>query len=207
MIATDALSLGRHTIVLTVSDGFLVLGREGEPDVASGGVGVRGVGLPAAWWSADGRAWTALPVEGKPAAGAQLIQLYAVADGYFVVGSDTTDPSSSARTALVWTSSDGRTWKLAGPPPSWGAAGSNGERAVYFVPSSSGSRDLEAHVSRDGTRWTRLVFTGDLADIPNVPGFTQALQLDQVFVMPRGIIVTGQQNGGPVAWFADPEPR
>ena len=193
--------------VATVSDGFLALGREGEPDVASGGIGVRGVGLPAAWWSADGRAWTALQVEGTPAAGAQLIQVLAVADGYFAVGSDTTDPSLNPRTALIWTSSDGRAWKLAGPPPSWNAVGANGERAVYVVPSASGSRDLEAQVTRDGTHWTRLVFTGDLTDVPNVPGFTRAAQLDQFFVMPKGIIFTGQQNGAPVAWFADAEPR
>jgi hypothetical protein len=31
--------------------------------------------------------------------------------------------------------------------------------------------------------------------------------LDQVFVMSHGIIVIGQQNGRPVAWFADAEPR
>jgi hypothetical protein len=193
--------------VFAVSDGFIALGREGEPDVASGGVGVRGVGLPAAWWSADGRAWTALQVEGKPAAGAQLIQLFAVADGYFAVGSDTTDPSINARSPLIWTSSDARAWRLLGPPPYWGAAGSNGERAVYFVPSATGTRDLQAQVSRDGRQWTPLSFTGDLADIPNLPGFTHGSQLDQVFVVAHGIIVIGQQNGRPVAWFADAEPH
>ena len=191
-----------------VRDGFVALGREGDPDVASGGVGVRGVGLPAAWWSADGRGWTALQVEGKPAAGAQLLQLFSVSDGYFAVGSDTTDPSVNARSALIWLSTDARSWRLLGPPPYTGPAGANGERAVYFAPSSTGARGLEAQLTQDGRQWVPLPFSGDLADIPNVPGFTQgAAQLDQVFVMAHGIIVTGQQSGRAVAWFADAEPR
>lgn len=200
-----------HAIVRDVSalsDGFVAFGREGQPDVANGGVGSPGVGLPAAWWSADGRAWSALRVEGTAAAGAQLLQLFAVADGYFAVGSDTTDPSLNARTGLIWTSPDAHTWRLLGPPPYWTAAGSNGLRAVSFAPSPTGQRNLEARVSRDGTQWTPLSFAGDLTDIPNVPGFTQGgAQLDQVFVMAHGIIVTGQQNGRPVAWFADAEAR
>ena len=198
-----------HAIVRDVSavrDGFVALGREGDPDVASGGVGAPGVGLPAAWWSADGLSWTALQVEGKPAAGAQLLELFAVSDGYFAVGSDSTDPSASTRTALIWLSTDGRAWRLLGPRPFSGPAGTNGERAVYFAPSSTGARSLEAHLTQDGRQWAPLPFTGDLAVIPNVPGFTQAgAQLDRVFVMARGIIVTGQQNGRPVVWFADAE--
>jgi len=200
-----------HAILRDVSavrDGFVALGREGDPDVASGGVGARGVGVPAAWWSADGRSWTALQVEGKPAAGAQLLQLFPVSDGYFAVGSDTTDPSVNARSALIWLSTDARSWTLLGPPPYTGPAGANGERAVYFAPSNAGARGLEAHLTQDGRHWVPLPFTGDLAAIPNVPGFTQgAAQLDQVFVMAHGIIVTGQQSGRAVAWFADAEPH
>jgi len=199
-----------HAIVrdlFGLTERFLAFGREGEPDIGSGGVGSRGVGLPAAWSSTDGHVWTALQVEGTAAAGAQLLQLFTVADGYFAVGSDTTDPSLNARTALVWTSSDARTWRLEGPRPYWTAAGSNGQRAVAFAPSPTGAQGLEARVSRDGKQWTPLSFTGDLVDVPNVAGFTQGAQLDQVFVVSRGIIVIGQQNGRLVAWFADAEPR
>ena len=193
--------------VSALSDGFIAYGREGEPDVASGGIGSPGVGLPAAWWSAEGRVWTSLGVEGKPAAGAQLIELFAIANGYIAVGSDTTDPSLGTRTALIWTSSDARTWLLSGPRPYWTAAGSNGLRAVAFAPSLTGARSLEARVSRDGVQWMPMSFAGDLANIPNAPGFAQGAQMDQVFVAAHGIIVIGQQNGHPVAWFADAEPR
>ena len=200
-----------HAIVRDVSavhDGFVALGREGDPDVASGGVGAPGVGLPAAWWSADGRSWTALQVEGKPAAGAQLLQLFPVSDGYFAVGSDTTGPSVNARSALIWLSTNAHTWRLLGPRPYSGPAGANGERALYFAPSSIGARGLEAQLTQDGRQWVPLPFTGDLADIPNLRGFTQGgAQLDQVFVMAHGIIVIGQQSGRAVAWYADAEPR
>ncbi|HEV2248972.1 MAG TPA: hypothetical protein VGT60_00500 [Candidatus Limnocylindria bacterium] len=200
-----------HAIVRAVSavrDGFVALGREGDPDVASGGVGAPGVGLPAAWWSADGRSWTALEVEGKPAAGAQLLQLFPVSEGYVAVGSDATDPSANARSALIWLSTDARTWRLLGPRPYTGPAGANGAQAVSFAPSSGGARGLEARLTHNGRQWVPLTFTGDLADIPNLPGFAAGgAQLDQVFVMTHGIVVIGQQSGRAVAWYADAEPR
>jgi len=190
--------------VSAVSDGFIALGREGEPDVASGGIGSPGVGLPAAWWSADGQTWIAAQVEGTAAAGAQLLQLFPVARGYFAVGSDTTAPSVNARSPLIWTSPDGRTWRLLGARRYTGPAGANGELAVNFA---GAARSIEAHVTQDGKEWGALTFAGDLANIPNLPGFAQGAQLDQAFVMPHGIIVIGQKNGQPVAWFADAEPR
>ena len=194
--------------LVTVTDGFIALGRDGDPDVATGGVGVPGVGLPAAWWSSDGLAWTTLQVEGQPAAGAQLTQLFAGADGYFAIGSDSTDPSVNARAPLVWVSADARTWRLLGPRPfPWGTAGSNGERAVYFA---SGGRTIEARGSRDGRQWTPIPFTGDVADIPGFVPVSQGAQLDQIFVMAQGIIVVGhlvgQQSSSPMAWFVDAAP-
>jgi hypothetical protein len=192
----------------TLSDGFIALGREGEADTASGGVGSPGVGLPAAWWSADGRAWTALSVEGVPAAGAQLVQLFAVADGYFAIGSDSTTPGASARGPLLWTSADGRTWKLAGPPPHWpGMLGANGQQAVVLAYGGPAA-DPEGWLTRDGRQWTRVASAGDLADVPVTQqsvGMTG--HIDRIFVTPQAVVVVGQVvtqgSSHQAVWLAD----
>jgi len=157
----------------------------------------------------DGLLWTPLHVEGTPAAGAQLTQLFAVTGGYFAIGSDTTDPSVNARAPLVWVSADSRAWRLLGPrPPDWRVAGSNGQQAIYF---SQGGRSLEARASSDGRQWAPVPFTGDVAHIPGLAGTAPTTaQLDQIFVLPQGIIVVGnlvgQQTSSPVAWFVDAIP-
>lgn len=53
--------------VAGVGDGFVALGRDGEPDAGSGGIAAPGVGRPAAWTSVDGRTWTLARVEGSAA--------------------------------------------------------------------------------------------------------------------------------------------
>ncbi len=100
--------------VAVVADGFIALGREGQPDTGSGGVGARGVGRPAAWWSGDGETWGAVHVDGVEAPGAELSRIFRVADGFVAIGSGTqavilafggvgADPEG-------WTSFDGREW-------------------------------------------------------------------------------------------------
>lgn len=93
--------------VSVVKDGFLAVGREGEPDTGSG-VGVAGIGLPAAWWSADGSSWGSVRVAGTAAAGAQITSVFPVAAGYLAVGSDAAANSSSTRAPVLWSSADGK---------------------------------------------------------------------------------------------------
>jgi len=196
--------------VVAVSDGFLAVGRDGEPDTGAG-VGVRGVGRPAAWWSGDGVAWTAVPVEGTPAAGAQLIEVFRVAAGFFAVGSDSTTPGQGERSALLWDSVDARSWHLVGPPSHWGMAGANGQHAVVFAYDGPAANPA-GWVSKDGRQWTQLAFTGDVTDVPVVQPFVGMTgHIDRMFVLPRGVLVVGQltvqQAGHIAAWFADAAPR
>lgn len=194
--------------VVSVSDGFIAFGREGEPDAGSGGVGAPGVGRPAAWWSADGQVWSAVPVEGVDAAGAQLTAIFSVADGLFAVGSDN---SSSPRSASLWTSTDGREWRLIGPPTHWGFAGFNGRQAVVLGFGGVGA-DPEGWTSLDGRLWTPLEFAGDATHIPVTQQFVgMSGHIDHIFVMPRGVLVIGQvvadQRGRPAVWFAEASTR
>ena len=190
--------------VIAVADGFLALGREGQTDTASGGVGVRGVGMPAAWWSGDGQIWSAVHVDGVEAPGAELSGIFRVADGFVAIGSDN---AASQRAPLLWSSTDGRDWRLIGPPAHWGFASANGTQAVILAFGGVGA-DPEGWTSFDGREWTRLEFTGDVNHIPVTQQFVgMSGHIDRVFLMPRGVLVIGQviadQRGMPAVWFAE----
>jgi len=56
--------------------------------------------------------------------------------------------------------------------------------------------------------WTPLAFSGDLADIPGFTvGLGQDTGVDGIFVVSRGVIVTGQRNGQTLTWFAEAVPQ
>ena len=187
--------------VVAIRDGFLAIGRDGEPDVASGGVGVRGVGRPAAWWSGDGGAWSGVQVQGVEAVGAELDDVFHVADGYFAIGSDAT---AAPRAPLLWVSSDARDWRIVGPPAHWGRASANGQQAVIFAAADFRTMELGAWASQDGRDWSLLSFSGDVAEMP---AFETTLghssRVDGVFAESKGLIVIGQRNGHIEAWFAE----
>ena len=190
--------------LVPLAEGIVALGRDGDPDRASGGVRISGVGRPAAWRSADGRAWNALQVEGTPAAGAELVGLFELQDGLLAVGSDAPDPAQSARTALFWTSSDGRNLQKLGPASPWGVAGANGRLAVVFANPISPTARVDVWASRDGRRWTLLTFSGDLADIPGLTvSAGQTARIDLVLVTSRGVVIVGQRDGRGATWFAE----
>ncbi|TMG54550.1 MAG: hypothetical protein E6H89_02345 [Chloroflexi bacterium] len=189
--------------VAAVGDGFVAIGRDGEPDVARGGVGARGVGRPAAWWSADGGAWNVLQVQGVEAEGAELSDIFDVTDGYFAIGSDTTTPGQNPRSPLLWYSADGRDWRMIGPPAHWGRVSANGRQAVIFAAADFGTVALGAWTSQDGRGWNQLSFSGDVAEMPAFEtAVGQSSRIESIFAEPTGVIVIGQQNGHITAWFA-----
>ena len=208
-MVADGVRLGQllpasSAALAVVSDGVVALGRDGEPDAGSGGVGVPGVGRPAAWWSSDGDAWIAAKVEGIAAAGAQLTEAFRVEDGYFAVGSDTTTLGQNARSPLLWISTDARDWRLLGPPAQWGRAGSNGRQAVIFSRTEFGTVKLGGWSSQDGHDWIQMTFSGDVGHVPGYePAVGQTRWVDRIFVMDRGIVVMGQSDGQLTAWFAE----
>jgi hypothetical protein len=208
-----------HAILMNVASipgGYLAIGRDGAPDVdVPGGAAYNpGIGLPAAWWSADGLNWIAASVEGERAPGAQLLDVMAGSDGLLAIGSDSTDPQASARTAAGWVSADGRAWTRIDAAafairPYGSIAGSNGAQIVTIGPKLVGARydadTLGAWLSTNGIQWRSLPILGNAADLPggDVSSLTKA-HIDQVLVVGDGLIVLGQSGGlGEIAWWVD----
>ena len=179
-------------------DGFVIVGRSGDPDGwASGEPSAPwGVGAPAAWLSADGLTWTAADVDGRSFAGAELSDVGAGADGLFALG---TTPDSVAGMApkAGWASADGRTWRMIGDgyerPFGWRLA-SDG---THLVTMASGTTETGAWAvgywaSTDGETWTQLTSTRPVepppSDVDGLPWYS-------FWVAPDGIV---QSQGGAV---------
>lgn len=203
---TPVPSLSAHAVprnVVAITNGFLAIGREGQQDGAQG-AGAPGAGVPAAWSSADGSVWSTVSVEGNAAAGAQLTDAFRVASGYLAIGSDDGNPTQSARSASLWSSTDARDWRLIGPPAHWGVAGADG-RQIFVFTTGEGTATLTAWLSVDGRTWSQMQFTGDTADVPAFDAY-EPDHVDRVFVQSRGIVVIGVRRGHPAAWLVQAQP-
>jgi hypothetical protein len=191
-----------HAILLDVTafgGGFVVVGRDGQPDVPSNtGPTTRGVGKPAAWISSDGVTWTAAQVEGSPVAGGQLSVVAAGAAGLYALGEDGLPPGADLLRS-AWVSTDGRTWQRArsdhGVTSITQLAG-DGQRILRLTPDEQHALRWLAWVSAEGLTWTNLPFAGatDTLPVGGMPGGGDPL--GQVWVGPSGVIVIGQWTGG-----------
>jgi hypothetical protein len=167
--------------VTAYADGFVIVGRVGEPNVRAATESARGV--PAAWTSADGVTWLAAEVEGSEAPGATLLTVVAGADGLFATGYPTEWTSwQSPRSG--WASTDGRSWQMLGEMGTdlplaidlplaveypTNVVG-DGEHMVMFGRESCTTTELSAWTSLDGVTWTQLAFSGETTFLPTIAG-------------------------------------
>lgn len=198
-----------HAIFSAVSaipGGFLIVGRDGEPDnPGSGGVGLQfGMGRPAAWFSPDGLTWTASEVEGTAVPGGRLDQVAVGSAGLFAEGVDSAD--SGRGPASGWVSTDGRTWRLLGEmgqafPPGTSLS-SDGQHIVLLgsAPENAAAGTLAGWVSADGATWTRLKFTGAVAGLPTGSP-SEGMTLEQAWTAPSGVLVWGIGSVPQEYWF------
>jgi hypothetical protein len=200
--------------------GFVIVGRDGEPDVVSEVTEEPplplGVGRPAAWVSADGIHWTVAQVDGIKIAGGELSQVVAGADGLFAIGAGS--PSEGDATPSGWASPDGRTWHVTGrlgadlpdidrvPPQNWGNTFlvSDGKHMVVLDRAAPGSDTMAAWDSTDGVTWARLAFTGS-TDLPEIGiydhGDAQGTYVTGATVLPDRVVVAGYGTER-LAWLA-----
>jgi hypothetical protein len=187
--------------VAATPQGFMAVGRVGQPDYGSGGVGGYGVGVPAAWWSADGLTWQEESVQGVKAAGAKLDAIAVGANGLLATGSDDTN---APRSGAAWVSTDGKTWRRVSSesnPPCWDMT-ADGQHMVCIgdvPPTGSPSTDsVAAWVSTDGLTWNRLSLLGDVNDLP-----AGSTAIQRYVVAGDGVVVIGSQGASQLGWFAD----
>jgi hypothetical protein len=158
--------------VVAYDGGFVIAGRDGEPDVLQGGGDpgqpvmpgyAHGLGAAAAWTSHDGRTWTLASVEGVAVPGGELTQVLVGADGLFAVGFNAAPSPQEPFGFTWWVSTDGATWRLGAELshdlPGSPALASDGIR-MLMLGTPSGADALYGWVSTDGVSWTPISFTG-----------------------------------------------
>jgi hypothetical protein len=156
--------------VTTMNGGFLAYGALSPKDPAAASIG-------AAWWSVDGKNWTAKSLPASPSL------MYGASNGaaasleaQFQPGMDT----------VKWASSpDGATWQMAPTTPVFvptlGQAASDG-RHIVVMGSVDGQPPFGLWSSIDGAHWHSLAVYGDPGATDGDPG---ALDF---FVLPDGVV-------------------
>jgi hypothetical protein len=203
--------------------GFVLVGRDGQPDRESYPAGiVPGVGRPAAWISRDGTSWTAAQVEGSPVQAGVLTRVLVGADGLFAIGNDTASAVDypdgqydAGHTVTAWTSSDGATWNVAGTlgkdlPPMGGLIASDGTRMVALgVRQSAAWTGIEGWVeqeptawsSTDGRDWSALAVSGEAPEVDFLvlePMLTGSPPDGALWILGDRLLALGRGDGVPV---------
>ncbi len=194
------------------SGGFVIVGRDGQPDHSSEVDEGQppGVGRPAAWISANGVHWSEATVEGNEVAGVELSRVVAVRAGFAALGINSTADYYDLK-MTSWTSEDGRTWSIISDPQlpfamtSYPVYAADGDRAIVLGRAPGGTGPA-AWMTSDGVVWARLAFANSPAQVEC--GQDSCLRLEQAWLVPDGVIVMG--TPGPMTpetfWFARPAP-
>lgn len=189
--------------------GFVIVGRDGEPDPFSqvGPQPPPGIGRPAAWVSADGVTWIAATVPGSDVAGGELRAVAAGGNGLFATGIMRPIQDAFQAAATGWASVDGRTWRVVGELgadlPDTELLVGDGVHMVILGSESPGSPTLAASVSSDGAAWTRLNFSGATSSLPGIRQWNppSGVSLFLAYVMSDGVIVDGAGTIPLELWF------
>jgi hypothetical protein len=150
-------------LVVAGSHGAVALGTAPRA-IGEAGEAVRGGNR--LWWSADGSAWSAVPMLEDVFGAIDIYDVAATPTGFVAVGgrypdepAPAGDPLRGAR-AAAWRSADGVTWDAAetedGPPIIKVFAGSQGMLGVGYGEEITGTMAWE---SEDGNAWRRQLAT------------------------------------------------
>ena len=161
--------------------------------VLTGSVTTKGTGsatewqTAGAWWSANGIAWTRVPLPDALTEATAYGGLYRLGGGRLLLFEGTADAQGGTFTFAVWTSGDGRTWKPCADTGTLVGPNAN------FVVLAGSARSLV--MAFDGFSVTSLAtFDGDMNLVQLVQRQTgDVLNLDDswfVALGPRGLLVT-----------------
>ena len=150
-----ALLAAEVSAVTAYRGGFVAIGMH-RPEPAAGSVLIVGgpdTSTAAAWWSPDGRSWSASDID----AGSGLHTLEVGATGLLALGGS--GCGGCIGPGIVWRSDDGRKWRRVGADalvsPSYA---SDGARIIRYDRRHAG----EVSSTADGTTWQRVADLGDI---------------------------------------------
>lgn len=191
------------------SGGYVMGGSVGGTEPSSSGT-LSPAGAAAAWWSSDGRTWHAAEVNRIGLTGVAIQSLHVGRDGLLAIGSEW-----GGQAATGWWSADGRVWQTLAqstimtasggviPDPPSDTVFDDGTRMVSFAPAGPDGH-LEGWTSFDGKTWSGLSFTAlAYSSLPYWPGNVSVQTFGKAFILPDGLLVTGQAPGNPpkgLAW-------
>lgn len=190
--------LSRESVVTDVvgfRGGFALLGGTETSTVT-------GVGMPQAWFSDDGVAWTPAPVQGATEDDNQFEWQAAQAGASGLLSRTPLMCAGCIEEPTRWVSSDGRSWQRdvdAGVEIPVGLMASDGTRIVTFnsprgplvfpPPSDPAVGLTTAWTSTDAVNWSELSLSHAMTDQP-----------ERFWVVPGGVIYAGEQS----FWFGRP---
>ncbi len=192
--------------------GYVIVGRDGQPDSNAGMQLVTGAGRAAAWTSPDGVAWTEAAVQADRVRGGVLTQLLVGSNGLFAVGINSGSelyPSvdyAAGAVVTAWASADGSSWELAGAMgadlPPMGMLASDGTTMIGLgLRQTWVGQDPTAWASVDGFHWTALAVSGPSLDVSYL-GLEQQLLPNPhdtaLWVLPDGLLALGAGDGVPL---------
>ena len=173
---------------LSTPNGYVLLGGAQSGQVI-------GMGMPQAWWSADGLTWDVATVEGATASDGFFERGVAAADG--LVAHNVVLTAGAPVDPAGWWSPDGRSWRRTddiGIDVPTRFLDGDGARIVAFETEPEypiGDPDHEraltrAWVTSDGASWAPMTLSHAMTDA-----------LEVLWVVPDGVIYAGEQS----FWF------
>jgi hypothetical protein len=202
--------------VVAYGGGFVIGGRDGEPDgeaSAQHPAVVPGDGRPAVWYSLDGVSWSAAAVEGDHVQGATLTRILVGSHGLFGVGINV--PSDwyvapnyeTGDIVTAWASSDGRSWEVVGAfgrdlPPMAMLASDGTNMVGLGLRQESAGQEPTGWASVDGFHWTELAMSGPALEVgygPYLgPELNGNLPESALWVIDDGLFAMGAGDGVPL---------
>jgi Tol biopolymer transport system component len=163
------------------------------------------------WTSRDGRSWTDVPTKADVfPPGSSISEITAGPEGFVAVG-HLADGQES--TAAIWSSPDGRDWRLHRPGPeglqlSSVAAGDGGYVAVGATMECNtdcASREAVVMTSVDGETWVRVPSGPDFRVAqPSDPENAQGAAMYDVVAWGSRFAALGEYDGEPTVWVTTP---
>lgn len=139
------------------SGGFVMAGNMEAVDPGCGEPSV----TPSLWWSPNGKTWTRAALPGAISASSAIVRVSRIDDRLLMAQESSYDETTSTGSQTVWTSADGRTWKLnSNELLATSVVVDGGQRGLLTSTASDGSWRMSIWAVNDDLSLVQLKVTG-----------------------------------------------